>query len=202
MKVRGGSVMKKSGDILTRFAGEGVYPSQLAWLLLLPFRNFYLSPSKLAARLELKDNDLVLEIGCGPGYFSPEIAKRLPGGKLYLTDIQAEMVEKARFRLSRRHISNFDIRQCDGVSLDYSDSMFNTVFMVTVFGEISHKENYSKEIFRILKSGGILSISEQAGDPDSVSVERLKEFLEPEGFVLKKLYGKGRTFTANFMKPR
>ena len=47
-----------------------------------------------------------MEVGSGPGYFSAEIAKIIPDGKLILTDIQEEMLELARKRLSRKRITN------------------------------------------------------------------------------------------------
>ena len=62
-------------------------------------RKFILSPRKLADRLHLKEDSQVLEIGPGPGYFSVEVARRVPHGHLELFDIQQEMLEKARYFL-------------------------------------------------------------------------------------------------------
>ena len=44
----------------------------------------------------------VLEVGPGPGYFSPHIAKIINQGKLHLMDIQAEMLEHAKRRLDKK----------------------------------------------------------------------------------------------------
>jgi ubiquinone/menaquinone biosynthesis C-methylase UbiE len=172
----------------------------MAWALLIPFRNLYLSPSKLAARLELKPDHTVLELGCGPGYFSPSIAKRITDGKLFLMDIQPEMIEKARRRLERKHIVNVELSVCDGTALPYPDGMFDRIFLVTVLGEISHRSQYAREMFRVLRPGGIVSVSEQGGDPDCLSVEDVQNILRPAGFVLDRIYGRGRTYTANFRK--
>jgi len=190
----------KLSDTLHRFAGKGLYPPNLAWVLLIPFRNLYLSPAKLASRLELKKDSTVLEIGCGPGYFSPHIARRIPEGKLYLTDIQNEMLGKAKSRLLKYGIANFDIKPCDGNSLEYPDAFFDSIFLVTVLGEISNQTGYAAEMFRILKPGGILSISEQGGDPDALSLDEVKNILLPAGFQFKHVFGKRRTYTANFTK--
>ncbi|PJZ70593.1 methyltransferase type 11 [Leptospira perolatii] len=193
--------MSKIADLFSRFSGKGLYPHQFAWVLLLPIRNLFLSPSKLAERLDLKENFNVLEIGCGPGYFSPEIAKRIPKGKLFLTDIQPEMLEKARKRLERTGLKNFDFKTCDGDKLDYQDQTFDRIFLVTVLGEIENQALYAKEMFRLLRKGGIVSVSEQAGDPDILSVKEIEKILCPAGFVLDRVFGKGKTFTANFIKP-
>lgn len=192
--------MNQSQDIVGRLTGKGIYPHQFAWLLLLPFRNLYLSPRKLAFRLGLKEDSTVLEIGCGPGYFAPYIAKMIPKGKLFLTDIQKEMLDKARKRLQKKKVTNFEIQSCDGDSLNYPNASIDIIYMVTVLGEISNQKAYAKEMFRILKNGGIVSVSEQGGDPDSLSPDEIRNILEPEGFKVKIIYGKGRTFTANFIK--
>ncbi|MDG6224060.1 MAG: class I SAM-dependent methyltransferase [Candidatus Thermoplasmatota archaeon] len=176
--------------------GKGLYPPGFAWALLLPFRDLYISPGKLAKRLGLREDSIVLEIGCGPGYFSPHIARRIPKGKLYLTDVQPEMIEKARKRL--KHIENVDVRVCSGSELPYEDDMFDVIYLVTVLGEIDKKHLYVREMKRILRPGGIVSISEQRGDPDSMALEDVKLLFEPEGFSLKEFFGKGRTYTANF----
>jgi len=192
--------MTEKKNIMERFAGKGVYPHQLAWVLLLPFRNLYLSPKKLIRRLELKDDFRVLELGPGPGYFSPRVARAIPKGKLYLADIQAEMLEKAARRLRKRKAVNFETVRLDGTSLPFANDFFDVIYLVTVLGEISEQETYAREMHRILKPGGIVSISEQAGDPDSLPLEGVQKLLEPAGFALDKVFGKGRTYTANFRK--
>ena len=76
--------------ILRRFFGKGIYPSQISFWLDFPLRRLILSPKKLADRLHLKENFQVLEIGPGSGYFSVEVARRIPHGHLELFDLQKE----------------------------------------------------------------------------------------------------------------
>lgn len=191
---------KKSEDIIGRVTGKGIYPHQFAWALLLPLRNLWLSPKTLVNRLGLKENYNVLEIGCGPGYFSPAVARSIPQGILYMTDIQPEMVELAQKRLAQKGITNVRLQTCDGTVLDYPDSTFDVIFLITVLGEISEPSLYAQEMARILKPGGIVSVSEQGGDPDSLSVPEIESILKPAGFVADRVFGSGRTFTANFKK--
>ncbi len=193
--------MSNNSGIFNRFSGKGVYPHQLAWILLLPFRNFYLSPRKLIKRMNLRQDCVVLELGCGPGYFSPFVAQAIPDGKLFLTDIQPEMLAKAEMRLKKKNISNVELIFCDGQSLPFEDNFFNCIYLVTVLGEIVEKETYTKEMYRILKPGGVLSISEQGGDPDSLQLDVVKDIFLPAGFVFDRVFGKSKTFTANFIRP-
>ena len=76
-----------TSSIWRRFAGRGVYPHELAFLLLLPFRRIWLSPAKLIRHLRLSPSDRVLELGPGPGFFSAGVARAVPDGRLVLVDV-------------------------------------------------------------------------------------------------------------------
>lgn len=182
------------------FSGKGVFPPKYAFMLLIPFRNIFLSPKKLIQRLELQENNKVLEIGPGPGYFSLPVARILKKGKLVLLDIQQEMLDMARKRMEKRNITNVDYELCDGKSIDLESKSFDRVFMVTVIGEIDNKDIYLKEINRILKDDGILSISELAGDPDKLTQNELASLVTKYGFETSKTYGNKRNYTMNFTK--
>ncbi len=182
------------------FSGEGVFPAKFAFTLLIPLRNLFLSPGKLIGRLALQPDFTVLEIGPGPGYFSPYVARALSKGKLVLTDIQQEMLDYAKRRLDKRGITNVEYRLADGKTLDFENDAFDRVFMVAVIGEVEHKHAYLREIHRILKNDGILSISELAGDPDKLSREALEALVCPEGFQVKTRFGNARYYTTNFEK--
>ena len=114
-------------------------------------RNIFLSPKKLLQRLALQEDHHVLEIGPGPGYFSTHIAKTLKLGRLTLLDIQQEMLDYAQKRLDQRGITNVDYVLTDGNSLDLANKSFDRIVMVTVIGEVDHKNLYLKEMHRVLK---------------------------------------------------
>jgi ubiquinone/menaquinone biosynthesis C-methylase UbiE len=117
-----------------------------------------------------------------------------------LTDIQEEMLNYAKKRLDKKGIRNVEYKLCDGQKLDFSDESFDRVFMVTVIGEVEHKEAYIKEIYRILKKGGMLSISELAGDPDKMSIGEIEELVGICNFRLKNQFGNSKNYTVNFEK--
>jgi ubiquinone/menaquinone biosynthesis C-methylase UbiE len=169
--------MKKS------FVTKGVFPYQWAFTLLFPLRNIFLSPKKLIQRLELKENDKVLEVGPGAGYFCIPIARKIKNGKLYLADIQPEMLAYAKKRLRRRNIENVEFHLCNGKSFDFPDDFFDVIFLVTVLGEVENKGAYIREFARMLKKDGIVSVSELAGDPDKMSIEELSALFEKYGFL-------------------
>ncbi|MBN1634376.1 MAG: methyltransferase domain-containing protein [Ignavibacteria bacterium] len=191
---------KNKSDTIKRLTSKGIFPYQYAFTLLIPLRNIFLSPKKLIKRLELKEDLNVLEVGPGPGYFSLKVAKFLTSGKLVLADIQQEMLDYARKRINKKGLTNLEYYLCDGYTFNFPDNTFDRIFMVTVIGEVENKNEYLEEFFRIMKKGGILSISEQAGDPDKMSINEIREPVENIGFEFHRRYGNKRNFTINFKK--
>lgn len=190
----------QSSQVLKRFASKGVFPHQLAFTLLIPLRNIFLSPGKLISRLGLREDFHVLEVGPGPGYFSTRIAKVLTRGSLVLADIQQEMLDKAKRRIEKRNFSNVSFYLCDGEKFLLPDKSFDVIFLITVIGEVENKDVYIKEFHRLLKDGGLLSLSELKGDPDRMTPAEIKELVLNTGFVFEAIFGNESNYTINFRK--
>src|SRR6266498_198025 len=123
-------------DVWRRFSGRGTYPHQLAVMLLFPLRRIDLSPERLVGHLQLTRASRVLEVGPGPGFFSIDVARAVPQGRLELVDIQLEMLQKARERLRRADVRNTGYTRADAVTLPFRPGAFDVAFLVAVLGEV------------------------------------------------------------------
>ena len=179
---------------------RGIFPHQLSFFLDLPWRNVMLSPSQLAARLGLSATSRVLEVGAGSGFYSVEIARRIPFGHLELLDLQPEMLGKARRKLEAKGLSNVGYTLADAGNLPFPDGCFDVIFLVAVLGEIADRRGFLREAVRVLKAGGTLSVSEHFPDPDFSSCAKVRALVEDEGFELFERYGARWSYTANFRK--
>ena len=175
-----------------------IFPHQLAFTLLIPLRNWALSPQEIVQRLHLAPRHRILEVGCGAGYFSPTLAQTVPQGRLVAADIQPEMLAYAEKRLRRRQIGNVDYYLCDGTHFDFPDQSFDCIVLITVLGEVANQAEYLAEFRRLLRPDGLLSVSETAGDPDKPSRAELRELMRQNGFETADEYGSERNFTLNF----
>ena len=103
--------MSLVGDrgVRARALGRGYFPHQLSCLIDNPLRRLLLTPAQLANRLPLTESSHVLEVGPGSGYFSAELARRVPQGRLELLDLQPEMLAKARRKLQARGASEREL---------------------------------------------------------------------------------------------
>lgn len=181
--------------------GHGPMPVERAPHLLNPLRALILSPGALAKRLDLHDDSRVLELGPGPGYFSPEIARRVPQGKLVLVDVQQGMLDMAKKRLDKQRLFNVEYLLADAVSIPLPSESFDVAFMVAVLGEVSDRRRCLRELYRLLRPRGQLSDTEQPGDMDYAPMPVNKALIEGEGFLFEKAYGRGKNYTVNFRKP-
>ena len=102
--------------------------------------------------------------------------------------------------MEKKNQTNTDYYTCQGARFDFPDNTFDRIFLITVMGEVEEKELYLKEFFRMLKPTGLLSVSEQAGDPDKLSIAQTTQLATQAGFAVNKLYGGERNYTLNFIK--
>lgn len=99
----------------------------------------------------------VLEVGCGTGIFWKENLHRLPqGSQLHLTDFSEAMVEKCRANFDRPFVK---VEIADVEALPYPDSRFDLVNAHHVIYHASHKEKAFREIKRVLKQDGYVTIT-------------------------------------------
>ncbi len=192
--------VKKWFEVWRRFSGKGVYPHELAFILESPLRKLILPAKRLVDRLHLARDSRVLEIGPGPGYFSPEVAQRIPEGELILFDIQREMLDKSQAKLQRTGHKNFRLVQGRAEALPFGANTFDVVFMVTVLGEVTDPQTCVANIVKVLRPGGLLSLTEQAGDPDALTEAALQRMGEAEGLRYLESSRFRGGFTLNLVK--
>lgn len=158
-------------------------PYTQALHLLNPMRALVLPPEELVRRLHLKPDFIVLELGPGPGYFSPAVARALPQGKLVLVDVQREMLDMARKRLDRKGAKNVEYRQGSATALPAGNNSFDVAFLVAVLGEVPDRAACLREIHRVLRPHGLLSVTEfKLGDPDYIPQAELERSVHAAGF--------------------
>ena len=179
---------------------RGVFPHEMSFFLDLPWRNVLLSPRALRERLPLTAASHVLEVGAGSGFYSAEVARAIPDGRLELLDLQPEMLEKARRKLEAERLSNVGYTAASAGVLPFEGESFDLLFLVTVLGEIGDRAAFLGEARRVLKPGGVLSVSEHLPDPDFSPCAKVRSLVEKAGFEFIGRDGAWWSYTANFMR--
>ena len=107
---------------------------------------------KLHEEHDLKE---VIELGCGTGRFTKEIAGNAK--HIVATDLSDEMLEVAKIRLSR--FPNVTVQKADCCRTSFRSAIFDTVFMVNLIHVIENPSDALRESYRILRNGGKLLIA-------------------------------------------
>ena len=185
----------------SRAFGRGVFPHEMRWVLDIPGRGVIMSARTVAERLPVAPDAQVLEVGAGSGYYSVEVARKIPQGTLTLLDIQQQMLDVCAQKLKAAGIANFVTQQADGKALPFAGAAFDAIFMVTVVGEIEDREAFLTEAARVLRPGGVLSVTEHHPDPDFEHAQEVAECLRTHGFVPLQKLGWRWAYTLNALKP-
>jgi len=104
---------------------------------------------------------LALEIGPGPGYLGLEWLKDTRGTTLKGLDISADMIVIAERNARAYELSDrVEYVRSSGANLPFEDGLFDAVFTASSLHEWSEPKETFREIWRVLKTGGKLFISD------------------------------------------
>ena len=134
---------------------------------------------------------MVADIGCGSGYVSRKISKKVGAtGRIYGVDIQPEMLALLAKRMAMFRITN--VQPVRGTITDpqVPRASCDTMIMVDVYHEFSEPEKMLDRIRESLKPGGRLVLLEYRGEDPKVpikpehkmTVKQVRAEVEPEGF--------------------
>jgi SAM-dependent methyltransferase len=102
----------------------------------------------------LKPEMTVLELGCGTGYFTRELARS--GADIVAIDVSPELLEIARTNCSAPNV-RYEIQ--NAYALTYSNATFDSVVGSSVLHHLEIEEAV-REIYRVLKPGGTIHFTE------------------------------------------
>ncbi len=161
-------------------------------------------PNKIIQRSGIKKDMQVLEVGCGSGSFTTFVARAVSEkGKVYALDIEPKMLKQLENKLIKpenQDIKNVEIINKSAYELPLNDSSLDLVYMITVLQEIPDRQKALKEIKRVLKSGGILAVTEFLPDPDYPLKSTTIKLGRNAGFIPDKVLGNFWNYTVRFMK--
>jgi SAM-dependent methyltransferase len=163
----------------------GPIPVSQAMLLLNPVRQRMHPVRKTLEAFHLATGQTVLELGPGPGYFTPEAARIVgPQGRVVCVDLQPGMLALLQDRLREHQVGNACPVAADATRLPLADGSVDAAFLVAVLGEVQDRPAALAELRRVLRPGGTLSLLETLTDPDYVFLDTMKDLCRALGFHL------------------
>ncbi|HNW89787.1 MAG TPA: class I SAM-dependent methyltransferase [Bacteroidales bacterium] len=161
-----------------------VCPVEIAGILDNSFRRFFQDPKKIIEPYVSKGMT-ILDLGCGPGFFTIEIAKRLnDSGKVIAADIQDGMLEKVQKKIKGTELAQrIEIHKCKDDTLGISEKV-DLIFAFWVIHEMPAHDRLFEELRSILKPGGKIFIIEPKFHVSKKAFGEMTSKLKSFGFMI------------------
>jgi ubiquinone/menaquinone biosynthesis C-methylase UbiE len=131
--------------------------------------------------LKFREGEVVADIGCGSGYVSRKIAKKVaPSGVVYGVDIQQEMLDLLARRMAMFRITN--VKPVMGKTTDpqVPPASCDTMIMVDVYHEFDQPYEMIRGMIAGLKPGGRIVFVEFRKEDPSVPIKEVHKMSEAQ----------------------
>lgn len=110
---------------------------------------------------EIKDGEIVLDLGSGAGFDCFLAAKKVGhSGKVIGVDMTQEMIDKAKANAEKYGYKNVEFKLGDIENLPIDDNSVDVVISNCVINLAPDKSKVFKEVYRVLKNGGRMYVSD------------------------------------------
>lgn len=166
-------------------------------------RKKLLPPEEILNSFEITSDEIVVDVGCGTGFFSiPASYIVEDSGEVIALDVAEEMIKELNGKLEKKEIKNIVAKQCKEYEFSVENGYATFVLLSNVLHEVEDKEKLLAEINRITRRGGRLGVIEwqkketEKGPPVNIrlSEKDIKNYLKDAGFEVIKLFSKADKF--------
>lgn len=139
---------------------DHVCPHQFAFMLDNWLRRIVQSPKKIVGEY-VNEGDCVLDVGCGPGYFSIDMAKLVgETGEVIAADLQPQMLDKVEKKARKHKVRDrMEFHQCHstGIGLNKQVDFILAFYMIHETGD---SKAFLSEMKQMLNANGKILIVE------------------------------------------
>jgi len=131
-----------------------VCPVEIAGSLDNKIRRWIQNPQKILSPY-IEEGMAVLDIGCGPGFFSIDLAEMVgSSGRVIAADLQEGMLQKLRDKIRGTELEErVTLHRCEENKIGVSEKV-DFVLLFYMVHEVSNKDAFFNEIGTILKPNG------------------------------------------------
>ena len=102
----------------------------------------------------------VVELGCGPGFYSRKLARRFPQIAVTGVDRSESQVRSARQRAAAQNVNNCVFERVNALALPSEDASFDVLIASRILTVLPDHYRAVTEMFRVLRPGGRCFIAE------------------------------------------
>ncbi len=159
---------------------------KMAFMLNNWVRKLIQKPNRIVGEY-ISEGDTVVDLGCGPGFFSIEMAKITgPKGKVFAVDLQEEMLAYTKKKAAKKKVSNrLHYHKCetDRVGLEMGeDEKADFMLAYYMIHETPDPAAFLQEVKSLLKDGGKFLVVEPKMHVSQQLYEEMIEQAKEAGF--------------------
>ena len=144
----------------TRMRKSRIVYMIIASILDNPFRRFTMNARDVLHRMGVRKDLNVLEVGCGPGYFTIPAARIVEEGNLYALDISPHMTKNVEKKAEKQGLKNIKTITDFASNTGLVEGSMDLIICIDVLSDITDVDDTFQEMYRILKNDGTLSVYE------------------------------------------
>ena len=165
-------------SISTAGLGKGARPSKMSFRMMSLIHEtlygLFRDPYKALRAAGLQSGQQVLEVGCGPGFFTIPAAKIVgETGNVTAIDVNPLAVEHVQAKIMAQSVINAKALWADAAQTKLPAQGFDLVFVFGFARPIGDMAAIWSELHRVIRPAGMLSTEGRLRPPDSL-FERLK----------------------------
>lgn len=160
-----------------------ICPVERAGKLDSKIRRWFQNPQKIVGPY-LKPGMTVLDFGCGPGFFTLDMAHMVgPHGRVIASDLQAGMLEKVKNKIQGTELeSRITLHQCGNNSINIEEQI-DFFLSFYVIHEVPNQAALFHEISSIVKPGGTIFLAEPPVHVSKKAFDRTIAIAQKAGFT-------------------
>ncbi len=105
----------------------------------------------------LRPGAAVLDVGCGPGTITADIAQRVAPGHVIGLDAAADVIAAARAAATEAGVTNLELTTGDVYALEHADDAFDVVHAHQVLQHLADPVAALREMRRVCRPGGVVA---------------------------------------------
>jgi ubiquinone/menaquinone biosynthesis C-methylase UbiE len=99
----------------------------------------------------------ILDVGCGPGTITADLAARVPDGQVTAIDAAPDVLAMAKAEADRHGLANIGFEVGDVYALDFADDTFDVVHAHQVLQHLTDPVAALIEMRRVCRPGGLIA---------------------------------------------
>ena len=139
------------------------------------------NPTKVLEALEVKEGEVIADLGAGSGYYTFRLSPKVgPRGKVLAVEIQDEMIAELRTGIEKHQAKNVEIVKCTEKNPGLPEAGVDLLLMVDVYHELTYPYEVMIEVRKALKPGGRVALVEFRKEDPKVPIKEVHKMSEEQ----------------------